>query len=189
MVSFEGRTFGLKVFGRRSREEDYCLEAQPTRKKPCLIHTKAIPQRLYLELKGQTQQPGRNPMNHGPRQSAQRSPRRSRPGKLRICAPSSTRQPSSELARPARSRSRTSRRPIAPGRPGTSTGHSPTLLGSSTPGLSRDGFRHRLRHRRERPLLRQPRNRRHRPRRVRRRDHPRAGQSSQTGTIGTFHPR
>src|SRR5260370_29206714 len=118
----------------------YCLEAQPTRKKPCLIHTKAIPQRLYLELKGQTQQPGRNPMNRRPRQSAQRSPRRIRPGKLRICAPSSTRQPSSELARPARSRSRASRRPTAPGRPGTSTGHSPTLLGSSTPGLSRDEF-------------------------------------------------
>ena len=54
------------------------------------------------------------------------------------------------------------------------------------PGTS---SRHRLRHGRERPLLRQPRNRRHWPRRVRRRDHPRAGQSPRTGTIGTFHPR
>jgi hypothetical protein len=28
-----------------------------------VILTKAIPQRLYLELKGQTQQPGRSPIN------------------------------------------------------------------------------------------------------------------------------
>src|ERR1700732_4179986 len=39
-------------------------KSKPTRKKSCLILTKAIPQRLYLELKGQTQQPGRSPMNH-----------------------------------------------------------------------------------------------------------------------------